>query len=124
MSTISWIYFWHWLISDFIFRKHLFKHHGKEAYAKYIEEIHKKEKDPGVCQVCGKNVQNRRVHLMAWHPDVAAPKTFKLDLSKGTRKLSKKPRWAERVNKRQNVLREQGKLPAIPNEGVDKEKEI
>ena len=53
---------------------------------------------------------------MAWHPDVAAPKTFKADLSKGTRKLSQKPRWAERLNKRQRVLSEQGKPPSSGDE--------
>ena len=107
------------IIAIFIFRKHLFKHHGKEAYAKYVENIHKHQRDPGVCQVCGKAVENRRVHLIAWHPDVAAPKTFKTDLSKGTRKLSQKPRWAERLNKRQKVLSEQGILPPTLDESSE-----
>ena len=91
----------------------MFKHHGREAYGKFVEKIHKKckMKVPGICQVCGEYVDDQRVHLMAWHPDISAPGAWKSDLTKGIRKLTKKPRWAERVNKRQKVLSEQGKLP-------------
>ena len=91
----------------------MFKHHGREAYGKYVEKVHKKYKmkTPGICQVCGENVDDQRIHLMAWHPDISAPAAWKSDLTKGIRKLTKKPRWAERVNKRQKVLSEQGKLP-------------
>ena len=99
------------------FRKHLFKHHGKEAYAKFVEKTHSKRKKrvPGICQVCGEYVEDQRVHVIAWHPDVSAPGGWKSDLTKGIRKLTKKPRWAERVNKRQKELSEQGILPPNPN---------
>ena len=91
----------------------MFKHHGREAYGKYVEKVHKKYKmkTPGICQVCGEHVDDQRVHLMELHPDISAPALWKSDLTKGIRKLTKKPRWAERVNKRQKVLSEQGKLP-------------
>ena len=56
-------------------------------------------------------MDNQRVHLIAWHPDISAPGIWKTDLTKGIRKLTQKPRWAERVNKRQRVLSEQGKVP-------------
>ena len=107
-------------------RKHLFKHHGREAYAKFIEKtsIHRTACNPGVCDICGKDVDNLRLHLVAWHPDVSSPSAWKNDLTKGIRKLSKKPRWAERLNKRQKVLREQGKIPQIPDEGTNKEVKI
>ena len=91
----------------------MFKHHGKEAYGKFVEKIHSKckKRRPGVCDVCGEYVDDQRVHLIAWHPDVSAPGLWKSDLSKGIRKLTKKPRWSERVNKRQKELSEQGILP-------------
>ena len=102
------------------FRSHLFKHHGREAYAKFVEDIHKNAyKKPGICQVCGANVDNLRVHRMAWHPEISSPKLFMKDLSKGTRKLSQKPRWAERLNKRQKLLSDEGKLPPNLKEGAD-----
>ena len=107
-------------------RKHLFKHHGREAYGKFVEERHKKykKKRPGICQVCGEYVDDQRVHLIAWHPEISAPNLWKNDLTKGIRKLSQKPRWAERLNKRQKVLREQGKLPPTTEEGTNMEKKI
>ena len=91
----------------------MFKHHGKEAYGKFVEKKHNKykTKTPGICQVCGEYVDDQRVHLMAWHPDISAPGLWKTDYTKGIRKLTQKPRWAERVNKRQKVLSQQGKLP-------------
>ena len=96
----------------------MYKHHGKEAYAKYVEEHNQRFlKDPGICQVCGQNVENQRVHLMAWHPEIAAPKTFNTYLSKNIRRLSQKPRWAERLNKRQKVLSDEGKLPPSQDDG-------
>ena len=55
-------------------------------------------------------MDDQRVHLIAWHPDVSAPGLWKTDMTKGIRKLSTKPRWADRLNKRQRVLSEQGKL--------------
>ena len=105
-------------------RKHLFKHHGKEAHAKFVEERHKKykKKTPGICQVCGEHVDDQRVHLIAWHPDISAPGLWKNDLTKGIRKLSKKPRWADRLNKRQEVLSEQGKLSPNSNQMENSER--
>ena len=89
----------------------MYKHHGKESYAKYVERAHKKYKmkRPGICEVCGEYVDDQRVHLIAWHPEVSAPGLWKSDLTKGIRKLTKKPRWADRVNKRQKELSEQEK---------------
>ena len=66
-------------------------------------------------------MDNQRVHLMAWHPEISAPKLFQKDLSKGIRKLSQKPRWAERLNKRQKVLSDEGKLPPSTNGSEDRE---
>ena len=64
------------------------------------------------------------MHRIAWHPDISAPSLWKNDLTKGVRKLSQKPRWAERLNQRQKVLREQGKLPPTPDDRTDPGKEI
>ena len=61
-------------------------------------------------------MDDQRVHLIAWHPDISAPGLWKNDLTKGIRKLSKKPRWADRLNKRQEVLSEQGKLSPNSNQ--------
>ena len=68
-------------------------------------------------------MDNLRVHLIAWHPDIATPSLWKKDLTKGIRKLSGKPRWAERLNKRQKELREQGKLPPTPDDWTCVEEE-
>ena len=62
------------------------------------------------------------MHLIAWHPDIATPSLWKKDLTKGIRKLSGKPRWAERLNKRQKVLRDQGKLPPNKDEETNVER--
>lgn len=100
------------------FRAHIFKHHGLEAHAKYVEKVHEKKfKEPGMCDTCGKHVEDQRVHLLAWHPDISAPKMYNEILKKPIRKLSEKPRWAERLNKRQRVLVKEGKLPATPDDG-------
>ena len=105
------------------FRAHILKHHGLEAHAKYVEAVHDKNckyvPEPGVCEACGKSVENRRVHLIAWHPEISAPKMFEEVLGKPIRKLSDKPRWAERLNKRRKVLVREGKLPAPSHEGDD-----
>ena len=99
------------------FRAHIFKHHGLEAHAKYVEKVHEKRyPEPGVCETCGKNVADQRVHLLAWHPEISAPKMYNEVLKKPIRKLSEKPRWAERLNKRQKVLVREGKLPASSND--------
>ena len=62
--------------------------------------------------------------MMAWHPEITAPKLFKQDMSKPIRKLSERPRWAERLNKRQQVLAKEGKLPAATNSGETVEDNI
>ena len=110
----------------YIFRRHLFKHHGREAYAKFVERtsIHRNECDPGICDTCGKSVNNLRLHVVAWHPDISSPVEWKNNLTKGIRKLSQKPRWAERLNKRQEVLRKQGKLPPNANKETIMDKNI
>ena len=61
-------------------------------------------------------MDDQRVHLIAWHPEISAPNLWKNDLTKGIRKLSQKPRWAERLNKRQRVLSEEGKLSPSQDE--------
>ena len=64
------------------------------------------------------------MHVVAWHPDISSPVEWKNNLTKGIRKLSQKPRWAERLNKRQEVLRKQGKLPPNANEETIKDMNI
>ena len=45
--------------------------------------------------------------------------TFNTYLSKNIRRLSQKPRWAERLNKRQKVLSDEGKLPPSQDDSGD-----
>ena len=56
-----------------------------------MEKVHekwyhaKRYPESGVCDTCGKHVEDQRVHLLAWHPEISAPKLYNEVLKKPIR---------------------------------------